>query len=312
MNLPIGGMILSTQMSDIPSHAIEESDSEKTFLRDLTAIFKQAASAWLSDNAPRLGAALAFYTLFSLAPVLIVVISMAGMVFGQHAAHVDVARQSQELIGVQGSAAIQSIIDGATNRPALGWFATTLGVLTILIGISGAFIELHDDLNLIWKVDTTKRSFWSFALFQRLWSFLLVAATGALLLIFLLISAGLSAAEKYLGKVLPTSILNLQLVNILLSLFMITIMFTLVFKFIPDAIIEWRDVCPAAAFTAVLFTVGKVAIGFYLGHSALASVYGAAASLVIFLIWVYYSAQILLFGAELSHAYANIRGSLKP
>ncbi len=302
----------STQMSDIPSHAIEESDSEKTFLRDLVPIFKQAASAWLSDNAPRLGAALAFYTLFSLAPVLIVVVSMAGMVFGQHAAHVNVARQSQELIGTQGSAAIQSIIDGATNRPALGWFATTLGVLTILVGISGAFIELHDALNLIWKVDTTKRGFWSFALFQRLWSFLLVAATGALLLIFLLISAGLSVAEKYLGKILPTSILNLQLVNVLLSLFMITIMFALVFKFIPDAEIEWRDVCPAAAFTAVLFTVGKVAIGFYLGHSALASVYGAAASLVIFLIWVYYSAQILLFGAELSHAYANIRGSLKP
>jgi membrane protein len=302
-------MMVETRMADNPSVAVQKSDSEKTFLSDLAAIFKQATNSWLADNAPRLGAALAFYTLFSLAPVLIVVVSMAGMVFGQHAAHVDVARQSQALIGAQGSVAIQSIIDGATNRPALGWFATTLGVLTILVGISGAFIELHDALNLIWKVDITKRSFWSFALFQRLWSFLLVAATGFLLLIFLLISAGLSVAEKFLGKVLPTSILNLQLVNVLLSLCMITIMFALVFKFIPDATIEWGDVWPSAAFTAVLFTVGKVAIGFYLGHSALASVYGAAASLVIFLIWVYYSAQILLFGAELSHAYANIRGS---
>jgi membrane protein len=296
-------------MSDIPSHAIEDSDSEKTFLRDLAEVFKQAANAWLSDNAPRLGAALAFYTLFSLAPVLVVVVSMAGIIFGQHAAHVDVARQSQELIGTQGSAAIQSIINGATNRPSVGWFATTLGVLTILVGISGALTELHDALNLIWRVDNTKRGFWSFALFQRLWSFLLVAATGLLLMIFLLISAGLSVAEKFLGKVLPTSILNLQLISILLSVCMITVMFALIFKFIPDAKIEWRDVCPAAAFTAILFTVGKVAIGFYLGHSALASVYGAAASLVIFLIWVYYSAQILLFGAELSHAYANIRGS---
>lgn len=298
-------------MADIRSRALEESDSQATVLKDFVAIFKQAANSWLSDNAPRLGAALAFYTLFSLAPVLIVVVSMAGMVFGQHAAHVDVARQSQQLIGAQGSVAIQSIIDGATNRPALGWFATTLGVLTILVGISGAFIELHDALNLIWKVDITKRSFWSFAVFQRLWSFMLVAATGLLLLIFLLISAGLSLAEKFLGKALPTSILNLQLVNVLFSLCMITIMFALVFKFIPDADIEWGDVWPAAAVTALLFTVGKVAIGFYLGHSALASVYGAAASLVIFLIWVYYSAQILLFGAELSHAYANIRGSKK-
>jgi membrane protein len=290
---------------------LEETEYQETYIKDLALIFKQASSAWLSDNAPRLGAALAFYTLFSLAPVLIVVVSMAGIVFGQHAAHADVARQSQALIGVQGSAAIQSIIDGATNRPALGWLATTLGALTILVGVSGAFNELQDALNLIWKVDTSTRSFWTFALAQRLWSFLLVAATGILLLSFLVVSAALSAAGKYLGRIVPASILHLQLLSVLVSLCMITIMFALVFKYIPDATIEWRDVCPAAAFTAALFTFGKVAIGFYLGHSALASVYGAAASLVVFLIWVYYSAQILLFGAELSHAYANVRGSRK-
>jgi membrane protein len=304
-------MMVEPRMTDNAAHALKKINSRETFLKDLATIFKQAANAWFDDNAPRLGAALAFYTLFSLAPVLIVVVSMAGMVFGQHNAHVDVARQSQQLIGAQGSAAIQSIIDGATNRPAVGWFATTLGFLTIFVGISGAFIELHDALNLIWRVDTTKRSFWSFALFQRLWSFLLVTATGLLLLVFLLVTAGLSAMERLVGKVVPTSILQLQLISVLLSLCMITIMFALIFKFIPDAKIQWRDVWPSATFTAILFTVGKVAIGFYLGHSALASVYGAAASLVIFLIWVYYSAQILLFGAELSHAYANVRGSKK-
>jgi membrane protein len=291
---------------------LEETDSEESFLNTLGDVFKLAANAWLSDNAPRLGAALAFYTLFSLAPVLIVVVAMAGIVFGQHAAHVDLARQSQTLIGTQGAAAIQSIIEGATNRPALGWFATTLGFLTILVGVSGAFNELQDALNLIWKVDTSKRSFWTFAILQRLSSFLLVAATGLLLLGFLLVSAGLSAAEKLLGKVLPSSILHWELLNVLVSLCMITILFALVFKFIPDAEIEWRDVWLAAAFTAILFTIGKVGIGFYLGHSALASVYGAAASLVIFLIWVYYSALILLFGAELSHAYANKCGSRTP
>jgi len=290
---------------------LEKSDSRKSFTATLAAVFKQAANAWLSDNAPRLGAALAFYTLFSLAPVLIVVVSMAGLVFGQKAAHADLARQSQALIGTQGAAAIHSIIQGATNRPALGWLATTIGALTILVGVSGAFNELQDALNLIWKVDISKRSFWTFAIGQRLWSFLLVAATGLLLLIFLIVSAGLSAVEKLLGTLIPPSILHLEIITVLVSFCMITIMFALVFKFIPDTKIEWRDVWPAAALTSLLFTVGKVAIGFYLGHSALASVYGAAASLAIFLIWVYYSAQILLFGAELTHAYANKCGSRK-
>jgi membrane protein len=290
---------------------LAEKPLQNNFLKTLAAVVKQAASAWLNDNAPRLGAALAFYTLFSLAPVLIVIVSMAGIVFGQKAAHVDIARQSQALVGTQGAAAIQSIIEGATNRPALGWFATTIGALTILIGVSGAFNELQDALNLIWKVDVSKRSFWTFAIIQRLWSFLLVAATGLLLLIFLLVGAGLSAVEKLLGKLAPASISHWEIINILGSLFIFTILLALVFKFIPETSIEWRDVLPAAAFTSLLFTIGKLAIGFYLGHSALVSIYGAAASLVVFLIWVYWTAQILLFGAELSHAYANIYGSRK-
>jgi membrane protein len=277
---------------------------------NLLAAFKQAAAAWLADNAPRLGAALAFYTLFSLAPVLIVVVSMARLVFGEKNAQVALAHQSQTLIGAQGAAAIQSIIQGATNRPALGWFATSLGLLTILVGVSGAFNELQDALNLIWKVDTSKRSFWTFTILQRLSSFLLVVATGFLLLIFLIVSACLSAVEHLLSEVLPSSVLQLESINFVVSVCMIAIMFALVFKFIPDTPVEWRDVWPSAILTSLLFTVGKVAIGFYLGHSALASVYGAAASLAVFLIWVYYSAQILLFGAELTHAYALNCGSL--
>nr|HEV7952954.1 YihY/virulence factor BrkB family protein [Candidatus Acidoferrales bacterium] len=288
---------------------MEESNPPDGFLHSLTAIFKQAGAGWLSDNAPRLGAALAFYTLFSLAPVLIVVLSIAKFVFGEKNAQIALAHQSQEFIGTQGAAAIQSIIQGAANRPALGWFATTIGILTVLIGVSGAFNELQDAANLIWKVDISKRSFWTFALTQRLWSFLLVVATGFLLLSFLLVSAGLAVAEKFLSEMLPASALRLELVNFGVSFCMITVMFALIFKFVPDTKVEWRDVWPAAAFTSLLFTIGKWAIGFYLGHSALASVYGAAASLAIFLIWVYYSAQILLFGAELSHAYAYKFGS---
>ena len=281
------------------------------FLKTVAVIFKQAASAWLNDNAPRLGAALAFYTLFSLAPVLIVVVSMAGLVLGPRVAHADLARQFQTLIGTPGAAAIQSIIQSATHRPALGWLATVFGALTILVGVSGAFNELQDALNLIWKVDISKRSFWNFAIIQRLWSFLLVAATGLLVLTFLIVSAGISLAEKFVGSILPPSISHWEFINPLVSFCMLTIMFALVFKFIPETKIAWFDVWPAAAFTSISFTAGKVAIGFYLGHSALASVYGAAGSLAIFLIWVYYSAQILLFGAELSHAYANIYGARK-
>jgi membrane protein len=290
---------------------LEENTPPDSFPRSLTAVFKQAGAGWTSDNAPRLGAALAFYTLFSLAPVLIVVLSIAKVVFGERNAQIALAHQSQAFIGTQGAAAIQSIIQGAANRPALGWFATTIGVFTVLIGVSGAFNELQDAANLIWKVDTSKRSFWTFALTQRLWSFLLVVATGILLLSFLLVSAGLSAAEKFLTELLPAAALRLELVNFGVSFCMITVMFALIFKFVPDTRVEWRDVWPAAAFTSLLFTIGKWAIGLYLGHSALASVYGAAASLAIFLVWVYYSAQILLFGAELSHAYASQFGSRK-
>ena len=288
---------------------MEEQNSPDNFLQTLGVVFKQAGAGWISDNAPRLGAALAFYTLFSLAPVLIVVLSIAKFVFGEQNAQIALARQYQTFIGTQGAAAIQSIIQVGAIRPTLSWFATTAGFLTILIGVSGAFNELQDAANLIWKVDTSKRSFWTFQLTQRLWSFLLVVSTGFLLLSFLLVSAGLSAAEKLFTELLPAAALRLEAINFGVSFCMITVMFALIFKFVPDTRVEWRDVWPAAAFTSLLFTIGKLAIGFYLGHSALATVYGAAASLAIFLIWVYYSAQILLFGVELSHAYAHKFGS---
>jgi membrane protein len=290
---------------------LEEQISPDNFLQTLGVVFKQAGAGWISDNAPRLGAALAFYTLFSLAPVLIVVLSIAKFVFGEQNAQIALARQYQTFIGTQGAAAIQSVIQVGAIRPTLSWFATTAEFLTILIGVSGAFNELQDAANLIWKVDSSKKSFWTIQLTQRLWSFLLVVATGFLLLSFLLVSAGLSVAEKFLSELLPASALRLEAINFGVSFCMITVMFALIFKFVPDTRVEWRDTWPAAAFTSLLFTIGKVAIGFYLGHSALASGYGAAASLAIFLIWVYYSAQILLFGAELSHAYAYKFGSRK-
>jgi membrane protein len=276
--------------------------SPVSLLKIMTALLRQAGAAWLDDDAPTLGAALAFYTLFSLAPVLIVAVSVAGLVFGDKAAQGEVVRQFQGLMGTQGATAIETILQ-STNRPGLGMLATALSLLAILVGASGAFNELQDALNIIWKVHSTK-SFWRVALRHRVFSLGLVVATGFLLLTSLVITASLSAAERLVGTLLPISIVVLQSMNFVFSFVVITLLFALMFKLIPDTIIPWRDVWMGAAVTSLLFTVGKVLIGFYLGHSALTSAYGAAASLVVFLIWIYYSAQILLFGAEITHVYA--------
>ncbi len=283
----------------------ETKSSEKSptsLLKTVAALLRQACAAWLDDDAPTLGAALAFYTLFSLAPVLIVAVSVAGLVFGDKAAQGEIVRQFQGLMGTQGATAIEIILQ-STNRPGLGVLATALSLIAILVGASGAFNELQDALNIIWKVHSTK-SFWRVALRHRVFSLGLVVATGFLLLTSLVITASLSAAERLVGTLLPISIVVLQSMNFVFSFVVITLLFALIFKLIPDTIIPWRDVWMGAAVTSLLFTVGKVLIGFYLGHSALTSAYGAAASLVVFLIWIYYSAQILLFGAELTHVYA--------
>jgi membrane protein len=291
---------------------VEEANSDGksrvSLLEAVTALLRQAGAAWLADNAPRFGAALAFYTLFSLAPVLIVAVSVAGFVFGAKAAQGEIVRQFQGLMGTQSATAIETIIQ-STNRPALGAFATTLGLLAILVGASGAFNELQDALNTIWKVDSRTKSFWTVISRQRLFSLGLVVATGFLLLTSLLVTAALSAAERFVSNLLPISAILLESINFVFSFGVITILFALIFKFIPDTSIAWRDVLMGATVTSLLFAVGKVIIGFYLGHSALTSAYGAAASLVIFLIWIYYSAQILLFGAELTHVYALKYGS---
>jgi membrane protein len=284
-----------------------EGKSRVSLLETLTDLFKQAGAAWLDDDAPTLGAALAFYTLFSLAPVLIVAVSVAGFAFGEKAAQGEIVRQFQGLMGTQGASAIEAILQ-STNRPGLGVLATALGLVAILVGASGAFNELQDALNIIWKVNSTK-SFWRVALRHRFFSLGLVVATGFLLLTSLVITACLSAAERFVGTLLPISIIVLESMNFIFSFVVITFLFALIFKLIPDTAIPWRDVWMGAAVTSILFTVGKVVIGFYLGHSALTSAYGAAASLVVFLVWIYYSAQILLFGAEITHVYALKYGS---
>lgn len=282
--------------------------SRTSLLKTVAVLLKQAGAAWFVDNVPRLGAALAFYTLFSLAPVLIVSVAVAGFVFGEKAAQGELVRQFQSLMGLQGATAIQTIIQSA-NRPAIGAVATTLGLLAIFVGASGAFNELQDALNLIWKVDSGAKSFWTLAGRQRFRSLGLVVATGFLLLTSLVVTTCLSAGQKIVENMFPISIVLAESVNFMFSFCLIAILFGLIFKFIPDTKIPWRDVRMGAVVSSLLFMTGKVLIGYYLGHSALTSAYGAAASLVVFLIWIYYSALILLFGAELTHVYALTYGS---
>jgi membrane protein len=269
---------------------------------------KDACSAWVANNAPSMGAGLAFYALFSLAPVLIIAVTIAGFGFGKQAAEQAVLGQFQTLMGSTGAKAVDAVIQ-SVNRPTLGLIASTIGVIAVLAGASGAFVELQDSLNKIWKVRLTTGNIWLGAVKQRFWSFGLVVGTGFLLLVSLVISAALGAMGKFLGHLLPMPLVLLESLNFVLSFAVITLLFAIVFKLIPDTRIFWSDVWMGAVLASLLFTFGKVLIGLYLGRSALASAYGAAASLVIFLLWIYYSAQILLLGAEITHAYANKHGS---
>jgi membrane protein len=224
-------------------------------------LLKEAGSAWLEDNAPRLGAALAFYMVFSLAPVLIVAIAVAGLAFGQSAAEGEVLRQMQALVGETGAKAVQAIIQNA-NRPALGVLAATIGIVAVLVGASGAFVELQDALNTIWKVPRRSESIWICAIRKRFWSFGLVLCTGLLLMLSLVSSAALGAAGKLMEHLLPKPVFLVEAVDFLLSFGAITLLLAMIFKFVPDTEVAWSDVWIGAAVASLLFTLGKVLIGF--------------------------------------------------
>ena len=276
--------------------------------RTIWTLLKDACSAWFCDNVPSLGAALAFYTIFSVTPVLMVATAVAGLVFGREAAQGEVLRQIQAFVGYPGATTIQTIIQSA-NRPTVGTIATALGIGAVLLGASGAFVELHNALNKIWRVSPRSESLWVGTIRKRFLSFGLVLGTGFLLLVSLAFSAALAVAGRFVGYLLPAPAFLFDFASSLISFGIVTILFAMIFKLLPDTKIAWRDVWVGAAVTSLLFTLGKMLIGFYLGRSSLASAYGAAASLVIVLVWVYYSAQILLLGAEFTRIYANKYGS---
>jgi membrane protein len=280
-------------------------------MRKAWELVKETYTEWDRHQAPRLGAALAYYTVLSVAPLIIVVIAVIGLVFGRQAAEGQIMAQIQGLVGRTGAEAIQTVVANA-YKPSSGIIATVIGLITLFAGASGAFAELHDSLNLIWEVAKKPEEGIRSMIRTRILSFGMVLAIGFVLLVSLVISAGISAAGAFMNHLLPIPAWILQAVNMSFSLIVFTGVFALIYKFLPDESITWRDTFFGAVFTSVLFTIGKYLIGLYLGQASVTSAYGAAGSLVIVLVWVYYSAQIFFFGAEFTHVFAIRRGSHMP
>ncbi len=282
------------------------SPSWKTLLHptQLWTLLKETFNAWSNDKVPRHGAALAYYTVLSLVPLLVVIIAMIGFILGREVGQDYILEQIGNLMGSQSKETITDMIQRA-SEPSTGIIATVVATGTLLFGASGVFAQLQDSLNSIWGVKPKEgRGLWGL-IQDRFMSFAALLGTGFLLLVSLVLSAALSAFGKWFGGWLPAPELVLQALELLISLAVITGLFAMMFKVLPDAEVAWRDVWVGAALTALLFTIGKFAIGLYLGKSDVGSAYGAAGSLVIVLVWVYYSAQILLFGAEFTQVYAN-------
>lgn len=272
--------------------------------RDLGWILKRAVAGWWNDNVPRLGASLAYYTLFALAPILIVAITIAGLVFGAEAVQREVTGQIGGLVGESGAQAVRAMLEGASQRSGNG-LATAIGLVTFFLGATGAFLELQTALNAVWRVKPRADAGIKDMLLQRLLSFGLVVGVGFVLLVSLLVSAALSALNRYLGAIMPDIAAAWQGINTLVSLGVVTLLFAMIYQFLPDVNLRLRDVWVGALVTAGLFNVGKFLIGLYLGTSGVATAYGAAGSVVVLLVWVYYSSQVVLLGAEFTKAYVE-------
>ena len=279
------------------------------YLRRLGTVLSKAVNAWIDDHAQSMGAALSYYTVFSLAPLLLIAISVAGLVFGRDAAQGAVVDQLQGLIGARGAEAIQDLLRNV-SKPSQGVLATVTGIVVLVVGATSVFAELQDDLNRIWQVPTTPRiSTWWAWLRTRILSVGLILAMGFLLLVSLAASAAFDAFAAWSTSPIAGWEALVHGINLVLSFVLTTALFAMIYRFMPQATIEWRDVGIGALVTAALFAIGKTLIGLYIGKSALASGFGAAGSLAVLLAWVYYSAQIFLFGAEFTWAYAHAFGS---
>jgi len=275
---------------------------------DSWGMLKQTFAEWSEDKVPQLGAALAFYTALSIAPLLVISLAVAGMIFGQDAARGQIQQQLGSLVGAEGGKAIQQMIANA-SKPTEGTVAAILSIVILISGASGVFGQLQQSLNTIWEVQPKPGRGLMGMIRDRFLSAAMVFGVAFLLLVSLLLSAALTSVATLLNG-LPESLYWLtETIHFLVTFAVITLLFAMMYKYLPDVKIAWRDVWLGAVITAALFTIGKFAIGLYLGHSSMASSYGVAGSFVVLLVWVYYSSQILFFGAELTQVYANRYGS---
>ncbi len=273
-------------------------------MKNLWSVTRQTFSAWNDHEAPRLGAALAFYTILSLAPLVILVIAVVALVFGHSNAQDQIINEVQSIIGSDGANAVKTMIEHA-QKPASGIVASILGVVTLLFGASGVFGELRSALNKIWDVKPVSGSGVTGLIKDRFFSFGMVLAIGFLLLVSLVLSAGLAAMGKFFGGVLPMPEIVLTAINFVVSFVGISVLFALIFKYVPETKITWREVWAGSVATAFLFTLGKFLIGLYLGKAGVGSAYGAGGSLVVVIVWVYYSSMIFFFGAEFTRVLSR-------
>ena len=273
----------------------------------LWEILKKTVSAWRDDYAPSMGAALAYYTIFSLAPLLVIVVAVAGFFFGQAAVQGELVMQLRDLLGGEVASAVQALVKSASS-PRKGILAGATGAVLLLIGATTIFAELQSALDRIWRVpvDQRARGVWQL-LRSRLLAFGLIVATGFLLLVSLVVSTGIAALAKSVGHLAGGTHVLVVTLNIVVSLALATGLFAMIYKWMPRAKVAWHDVWIGAAVTAGLFEVGRFLIGIYLGKAAIGSAFGAAGSFVVLLVWVYYSAQVFLLGAEFTWVYANER-----
>jgi membrane protein len=269
-------------------------------MRRVFELFKKTWTEFAADKAQRLAAALAYYTLFSIAPLLLIAIAIAGLVFGRSQAQAQIIAQLHTLMGPAGSKAIEEMLVSAA-KPKTGTLAIVIGFATLLFGAAGVFGQLKDAMNTIWNVPEKKSGGIMAMVKERFLSFAMVLGVGFLLLVSLVIDAALSALDSALW----------QPIQLLVSFAVVTVLFAMIFRFLPDVRVEWRDVWFGASFTSLLFVLGKFALGLYLGKSAIGSSYGAAGSLVVLLVWIFWSANILFFGAEFTQVYARGDVSMK-
>jgi membrane protein len=278
------------------------------FFKIIWRLIKDTVDEWFEDKAARLAAALAYYAIFSLAPLLIIILAITGMIIDPAKVETYITQQAQGLVGPEGAGIIRSIAENA-SQPSSSVPGAIVGFGILIFGATGFFVQLQDALNMIWEVQPDPGRGFMNLLWARFLSFLMILGIGFLLLVSLLVSTGLAALTQYLTGIIPFDIGLSRIVELVVSFVVITFLFGAIFKVLPDVEIEWRDVWVGAAVTALLFVVGKYLISLYLGTKSFSSTYGAAGSIMVLLLWVYYSAQILLFGAEFTQVYARRFGS---